>query len=48
MLLLVVDAELDQLRHGRMALRHAALEERLERRIDMPAVAQHLLERRGA
>ena len=45
MLLLVVDAELDQLRHGRMALRHPALEERLERVIDVAAIAAAL--RRG-
>ena len=44
-LLLVVDAELDQLGHGRLPLRYPALEQRLERRIDMPAIAQHFFQR---
>src|ERR1700716_2017232 len=44
MLLLVIDAELDQLRHWRMTQRDTALEHGVERRIDMTPVAQHLIE----
>ncbi len=46
MLLLVVDAELDQLGDRWIALRNARLEDCIERGIDMPPVAHHLLERR--
>ena len=46
MLLLVVDAELDQLGQGRMRARRAVVEQRVEQRgVDVAAIAQHL--RRG-
>ena len=47
-LLLVVDAELDQLRNWPIAFDDARLEDCIDRRIDMPAVAHALPRATGA